>query len=150
MGKQRNSTLIALGTLGAMLTTTLGGGLMPAHAGSKGRRNTALALGAITVYGLLKGNNKVAIAGGVGTAIAYSRYRSAKKRENRYRYGRYNRYGDNAYNAGRNRYSNSRYGGNRYANGNRYATYGNSNRRSYRRGNGHYKGRGKGHRKHGD
>lgn len=136
MMKQQR-TFVALSTLGVMLATTLGGLWTPAHAGSKGRRNTTLALGAVTAYGLLKGNKKVAIAGGVGTAIAYSRYRSAKKRERRYRYGR------------NNGYNNYRYGSRRYANSG-YSDNSGYGRRSYRRGKGHYKGQGKGHRKHRD
>lgn len=73
---------IALATLAVMAGTTLGG-LQVAQAGSKGRRNTMIGLGAVTVYGLLTGRKTVAIAGGVGTAIAYHNYRAAKKRENR-------------------------------------------------------------------
>lgn len=46
---------------------------------SKGRRNTTIALGAVTAYGLLKGNKKVAIVGGLGTAYAYKRYRDSGK-----------------------------------------------------------------------
>jgi hypothetical protein len=38
------------------------------------------AAGAVTAYGLLKGNKTAAIAGGLGTAYAYKRYRDAKGR----------------------------------------------------------------------
>ncbi len=76
--------LIALGTLGVMSVGTIGGmGITAAEAGSKGRRNTTIGLGAVTAYGLLKKKKTVAIAGGIGTAIAYSRYRKSKKADSR-------------------------------------------------------------------
>ncbi|HVF10263.1 MAG TPA: hypothetical protein VNA16_05645, partial [Abditibacteriaceae bacterium] len=76
MKKQANRW-IAFGLLGAMAATTFGGVGMPAaHASAKGRRNTTLGLGAVTAYGLIKKKKTVAIAGAVGTAVAYSRYRS--------------------------------------------------------------------------
>ena len=78
-----------------------------ARASKKGRRNTAIAAGAATAYGLLRGNKTVAIAGGLGTAYAYKRYRDAKKSERRQTIGqvfgntpvydsRRNRYGRNS------------------------------------------------------
>ena len=79
---------VALGTLGVMLASTMGG-MSVAHAGSKGRLNTTIGLGAVTAYGLLKKKKTVAIAGAVGTAYAYSKYRSAKKNESRQRNARY-------------------------------------------------------------
>lgn len=73
---------IAISILGVMVLSTCGVfSIHTAHAGTKGRRNTALALGAVTLYGLLKRKRTVAIAGGIGTAVAYHRYRQAKKRE---------------------------------------------------------------------
>ena len=73
---------IALGTMGAMSAALLTGPMVgEAEASKKGRRNKALAAGAVTGYGLLKGNRTVAIAGGLGTAYAYKRYRDAKKSE---------------------------------------------------------------------
>jgi len=73
---------IALGTLGVLSATTMAGPLVgAAHAGSKGRRNTAIGLGAVTAYGLLKKKKPLAIGAGLGTAYAYKRYRDAKKRE---------------------------------------------------------------------
>ena len=73
---------IALSVLFALLMTTLGAALLaPAQASTKGRRNTTIALGAVTAYGLLKHKKTLAIAGGIGTAIAYSRYRKSKKRD---------------------------------------------------------------------
>jgi uncharacterized membrane protein YebE (DUF533 family) len=77
---------IALGTLGVMTASTLGGLALisaPAQAGSKGRLNTTLGLGAVTAYGLLKKKKTVAIAGAVGTAVAYSKYNKARKQEKR-------------------------------------------------------------------
>ena len=72
---------VALGTLGVMLASTMGG-MSVAHAGSKGRLNTTIGLGAVTAYGLLKKKKTVAIVGGLGTAYAYTKYRKAKKVEN--------------------------------------------------------------------
>ncbi len=95
--KQTTNRWIAVGVAGLMTAGALGGAtLQPAQAGAKGRRNTTIALGAVTAYGLLKKNKKVAIAGGVGTAYAYKRYSNQNKREKearrqawyRQRYGR--------------------------------------------------------------
>ena len=81
MYKQSNRW-IAMGTLGVMSASTLGGlGMTAAEAGSKGRRNTTLALGAVTAYGLLKKKKTLAIGGALGTAYAYTKYRKAKKTE---------------------------------------------------------------------
>ena len=80
---QKNRT-IALGTLGVMTASTLGGLALTtqvADASSKGRRNTTIGLGAITAYGLLKKKPAVAIAGGIGTAVAYSKYKKSRKQE---------------------------------------------------------------------
>jgi hypothetical protein len=90
MIKTTTQTKVALATLGVMVASTAAC-VSTAHAGSKGRRNTTIGLGAVTAYGLLKKNKTVAIAGAVGTAYAYSRYRKAKKaedRNNRYRSAR--------------------------------------------------------------
>jgi hypothetical protein len=73
---------VALATLSIMGAGTLGTAGV-ALAGSKGRRNTTIGLGAITAYGILKKKKGVAIAGGLGTAYAYTRYRKAKKTERR-------------------------------------------------------------------
>ena len=89
--KIHNNRTIALGTLGVMTASTLGGLAVTAksaEASSKGRRNTTIALGAVTAYGLLKKKKTVAIAGGIGTALAYSKYRKAKKNEQRRRWSR--------------------------------------------------------------
>lgn len=70
------------------VVAVLGAGILvvptaSAEASVKGRRNTTIAAGAVTVYGLLKGNKKVAIIGGLGTAYAYKRYRDAKRSQRR-------------------------------------------------------------------
>ncbi len=75
---------IGLSVVTAMTATTFGlGAIAPAEASTKGRRNTAIGLGAVTAYGLLKKNKKVAIIGGVGTAVAYNRYSKKKKWQKR-------------------------------------------------------------------
>jgi hypothetical protein len=80
-----------------LLTVAMGAGLMtvgaPAvHASSKGRKNTAIGLGALAAYGLLSGKTGVGLAAGAGAAYAYKRYRDSRKNERRYnRY--YSRYG---------------------------------------------------------
>ncbi len=53
----------------------------PSFAGSKGRKNTTIALGAVTLWQALEGKTTNAVIAGVGTAVAYSRYRSARKKE---------------------------------------------------------------------
>jgi len=58
-------------------------GAPAANAGSKGRLNTTYALGAATVYSLLKGKTTQGLILGAGTAYAYKRYRDAKKGERR-------------------------------------------------------------------
>lgn len=111
--RTRRVTILAvaaamLGSIFAPLATT------PAHAGSKGRRNTTIGLGAITAYGLLKRKKKLAIIGGIGTGVAYYRYRQARKSEKRrdaYNRARARRYGYSNY---RNNRRSSRYRTNRY------------------------------------
>lgn len=71
---------IALSVAFAMLLSTLGAAFVtPAQASTKGRRNTTIALGALTAYGLLKKKKTLAIGAGVGTAYAYHRYNKSKK-----------------------------------------------------------------------
>lgn len=69
-----------------LLATALSAGLlgMPAaHAGSKGRKNTTLALGGVAAYQLLKGKTTTGLAAGAGAAYAYKRYRDQRKEEKR-------------------------------------------------------------------
>lgn len=72
--------MIMLGALGALAVTTFctAG---PAQAGVSGRRNTMIAAGAVAAYGLLTDRPEVAIAGAVGTAVAYNSYHQARQRE---------------------------------------------------------------------
>lgn len=87
---------IALSVLAAMMLTTLGTAFTTtAQASTKGRRNTTIALGALTAYGLLKHKKGLAIGAGLGTAYAYHRYRKGKQADRRHsrlwyqqRYGR--------------------------------------------------------------
>jgi len=75
-----NNRWIMLGAAAVMSAGTLAGPLVnEAQASKKGRRNTAIAAGTVTAYGLLKGNRTATVAGGLGTAYAYKRYRDAKK-----------------------------------------------------------------------
>jgi len=68
-----------------------------AMAGSKGRLNTTIGLGAATIHQALKGKKTNALILGAGTAYAYSRYNKARKDEKRrqraaeYRRTRYTR-----------------------------------------------------------
>jgi hypothetical protein len=54
-----------------------------ASASAKGRKNTTLALGAITAYELLKGKTTNALIAGAATAYAYKKYDDARKDEKR-------------------------------------------------------------------
>jgi hypothetical protein len=77
--KQRS---IALGTLGVLSATTLGGAAFtPAHAGADTWKKIAIGAGIATGYGLVKKNRKVAIIGGVATVASALKYRSDKKKE---------------------------------------------------------------------
>jgi hypothetical protein len=85
---------IALSVLFALMLSTLGTAFVtPAEASTKGRRNTTIALGALTAYGLVKKKKTLAIAGGLGTAYAYTRYRKSKKADKRRAAARRNYYG---------------------------------------------------------
>jgi hypothetical protein len=55
-----------------------------AHASSKGRRNTAIGLGALAAYGLLSGKTGAGLLAGAGAAYAYKRYRDSRNSEIRY------------------------------------------------------------------
>ncbi len=79
--KQRT---IALGTLGALSATLLGGSLVaPAQASSSTWKKVAIGGAAATGYGLLKHKGRVATVGGLVTAGSYLKYRSDKKKEAR-------------------------------------------------------------------
>lgn len=77
-----------------LMTAALGAGLLAvgapgAHAGSKGRKNTALGLGAVAAYGLLSGKTGTGLIAGAGAAYAYKKYKDSRDEERRY--GRYDR-----------------------------------------------------------
>jgi hypothetical protein len=64
----------------ALVATTLGC-VGVAEAGSKGRRNTAIGLGAVGVYGLVTKQPAVAVAGLGGAAVSYAGSRRSARRE---------------------------------------------------------------------
>ena len=67
------------------LTVSLASATLPnvALAGSKGRKNTTIGLGAAAVHQAVKGKKTNAVVLGAGTAYAYKRYRDARKSEKR-------------------------------------------------------------------
>jgi hypothetical protein len=72
-----------------LLTMTLGTGLLAmgapqAHASSKGRKNTAIGLGALAAYGLLSGKTGTGLIAGAGAAYAYKKYKDGRDEERRY------------------------------------------------------------------
>jgi hypothetical protein len=78
----------------ALLISTGLSAVLPgaAEAGSKGRRNTAIGLGAVAVYGIVKKQPLVAGLAGGGALYSYVSSRKAARRErNRRRYSRYRR-----------------------------------------------------------
>ncbi|RYG63483.1 hypothetical protein EON80_21145 [bacterium] len=85
---------VALATLTVLSATMLGGAFAtPAHAKSDTWKKVAIGAGVVTGYGLLKGNKKVAIIGGLATAGSYYKYKKDKKKEDsRYRYRRSSRW----------------------------------------------------------
>jgi hypothetical protein len=74
-----NNRWAMLSAVGVMSVGTMVGPLSTEAQAQKGRRNTAIAAGAATVYGALSGNRTLTVAGGLGTAYAYKRYRDAKR-----------------------------------------------------------------------
>ena len=103
-------------TRGIRLTATavlaaIGVGLAAPHAaeaGSKGRRNTAIGLGAVAVYGIVKKKPVIAGLAGGGAIYSYVRSRQAAKKERARRQARQ-----------RARYRRVNY----YRNGRRYTRY---------------------------
>lgn len=82
----RITSLALLGAIGLGLIAPAA-----AQAGSKGRRNTALLLGAVTAYGIVKKKPAIAGIAGAGAIYSYLQSRKAAKRErdrNRYAYRR--------------------------------------------------------------
>ncbi|HEY3284284.1 MAG TPA: hypothetical protein VGN26_18595 [Armatimonadota bacterium] len=68
-------TLVAATSFGVFALTA------PVQAGSTGRKNTAIALGALAAEQLLTGKTTTGIIAGAGGLYAYSRYKDAKKKE---------------------------------------------------------------------
>ncbi len=89
--KLRVAVLTVLGALGLGIVAPTA-----AHAGSRGRLNTTLILGGAAIYGAVNRKPEVAIGAGLGAAYAYSRYRSARRDEDRW-----DRYYDRGYDYGR-------------------------------------------------
>jgi hypothetical protein len=85
--------------MAGLMALTVSAGLLfagapAARASSKGRLNTTYALGAATIYSLVKGKTTQGVILGLGTAYAYKRYNDAhrtEQRRNRYYSGRYYR-----------------------------------------------------------
>jgi hypothetical protein len=71
---------LTAGIISAGLLTV---GAPEAAAGSKGRRNTTIGVGAAAAYSLLRGKTKQGLVLGAGTAYAYKRYRDARRAERR-------------------------------------------------------------------
>jgi len=71
---------VTAGVLGIALLLPLGLAV-PAEAGSKGRRNTAIGLGAVAVYGIVKKKPLVAGVAGGGAIYSYMSSRKAAKKE---------------------------------------------------------------------
>lgn len=91
---------IAVGTLGAMSFGGLVATSTPAAAAKSSTwKKAAIAAGAVTGYGLIKGKGKVATIGGVATAGSYYMYKKSKKKDNKSEARRQNwykqRYGKN-------------------------------------------------------
>ncbi len=82
LNKQRT---IALGTLGVLSASLLGGALTatPAQADSGTWKKVAIGGAAVGAYGLVKGKGKLATIGGLTAAGSYLKYRHDKKKEAR-------------------------------------------------------------------
>jgi len=106
-----------------------------AEASTKGKKNTAIVLGALAAHQLLTGKTTNGILLGAGTAYAYKKYNDSRKADNnRRRYSAYNSYNGSRY-YGDNRYSSDSRYRSRYGNGDRYSSrdrYSRSGNRSYR------------------
>jgi hypothetical protein len=65
---------------------------MVSYAGTAGRRNTTLGLGAAAIYLLAKGKTGSGLVAAAGTAYAYKRYRDSARHKRHYSYNRRVRY----------------------------------------------------------
>lgn len=88
----------ALGTLGVLCASLLGGALLasPVQAKSSTWKKVAIGGAAVGGYGLLKGKGRVATVGGLVAAGSYLKYRSDKKKEARRSTWYRKRYGRNS------------------------------------------------------
>ena len=121
MSNQHNRW-IALGTLVAVVASTLMVGAPAAQAKSSTWKKIAIGAGVVTGYGLLKHKKNLAIGGAVVTGLSYLKYRSAKKKETRARQAAI--YRQNHYSAvSPYRYNGNGYNGNSYGNGYRQTGY---------------------------
>jgi hypothetical protein len=68
LGTLFGASLLALGTPGV-------------EAGSKGRKNTTIAIGAVALHQLLTGKTTNGLIAGAGAAYAYKRYQDAREDE---------------------------------------------------------------------
>jgi hypothetical protein len=111
---------IGVGLAALLAATTLSAALVaPAQASSKGRRNTALVLGAAAVYELLNHNTTAGVLAGAGAAYAYKRYSDERDRERRWdRWGR-GRYDRDRYYSDRNYRRDGDWRASRYRDGDR-------------------------------
>jgi hypothetical protein len=91
MIKQWNR-LIAIGTLVAVLATTLLMGAAPVQAKSKTWKKIAIGAAAVGAYGAIKGKKGLAIGGAAVAGGAYLKAKSDKKKEWRRRHYRNSRY----------------------------------------------------------
>lgn len=79
----------------AVMTVILASLVLPSFAGTEGRKNTALALTAATVYSAFQRNKLPAVVLGLGAAQAWKSYEDSRKRDSDrycYRYDRRDRY----------------------------------------------------------
>lgn len=74
-----NTRWTLLGAAAVMSAGTIAGPLVGEAQAQKGRRNVLRGAGALTAYGVLRGNRTATVLGGLGTAAAYKRYRSARR-----------------------------------------------------------------------
>ncbi|MHB0999973.1 MAG: hypothetical protein ACYC27_12070 [Armatimonadota bacterium] len=92
--------------ISTIMTAFTAASFTPVYASSKGRKNTAIALTAATVYSVLQKNDRHALIAGLGTAQAWKSYEDARKRESKqraysssrnYRYSTPSGYGSQGY-----------------------------------------------------
>ena len=144
----RMSALALTGAIGLTLVAPTA-----AYAGKSGRRNTALALGAIAAYGVIKKKPAIAGLAGAGAIYSYVRSNQSDRKRRRNRRGRRGRYYQPAYHqsygghrhysgCGHSGYGRASYGGHRHYSGCGHSGYGYASHRGRKNGwykNGKYK-----------